>query len=65
MRIKYNDDTELVKEIKAAIKEHNGHCCCESIETTENKCMCTAFKEQFKAGKPGFCHCMLYEIVDD
>lgn len=65
MRVKVNDDKELVAEIRAAIKEHDGHCCCESTKTSENKCMCKAFREQIQRGEPGFCHCMLYEAVEE
>lgn len=65
MKIKVNSDTELVAEIRAAIKAHNGHCCCESTQTSENKCMCKAFREQVANGIPGFCHCMLYEAVEE
>lgn len=65
MKVRVNPDKELVAEIRAAIKAHNGHCCCESVATPENKCMCKAFRDQIDAGTPGFCHCMLYEIVEE
>ena len=61
MRVRVNPDKELVAEIRAAIKDRNGHCCCESIPTPENKCMCEEFKAQINdPDYEGYCHCLLY-----
>ena len=57
MKIKLNDDTELVKEIIQQLKDNQGYCPCRLSKTPETKCMCKEFREQ----DIGICHCGLYE----
>lgn len=63
MKIKLNDDTELVKEIIQQLKDNQGYCPCRLSKTPETKCMCKEFREQYI----GVCHCGLYEkyIVEE
>ena len=62
MKIKLNEDKELVEEIKKALKENDGYCPCRIEKTPYTKCMCKEFREQ---KEPGYCHCGLYykEVV--
>lgn len=65
MKIIENQDKEKVKKIRAQIKKNNGHCCCAIVFNDDNLCMCKEFREQIKKQEPGFCHCGLYQIIDD
>lgn len=61
MKIKLNDDIELVNEIKKQLEENDGYCPCRLQHTPETKCMCKEFREQ----EEGMCHCGLYiKVVD-
>ena len=57
MKIKLNDNFELVQEIKQKIKENDGYCPCQIEKSSETKCICKNFKEQKELGE---CHCGLY-----
>ena len=56
MKVKVNDNKELVDEIRAKLKENNGYCPCSLIKSEDTKCMCKEFREQ----DVGECHCGLY-----
>ena len=56
MRVITNPNKEFVAEIRAKIKENNGHCACAISFNEDNKCICKEFREQ----KIGECHCGLY-----
>lgn len=56
MKIRLNDDTELVKMIRGKLKDNDGFCPCAIDKTPDTKCMCKQFREQEK----GECHCGLY-----
>ena len=60
-----NPDKDFVKEVRAKIKENNGHCACAIVFDDSNICMCKEFKEQIKQGEIGECHCGLYLIVEE
>lgn len=62
MKIKFNSDKDIVKEIKKQVKENDGYCPCQLARTPDTKCMCKAFREQTT---PGACHCGLYIKIDD
>ena len=47
---KVNDDEELVTEIRAAIKENDGYCCCAIKRVPEVKCPCANFRQMLKEG---------------
>lgn len=55
-KIRLNDDTELVADIKQRLKESGGYCPCRIQKIPENKCPCKEFREQ----ESGECHCGLY-----
>ena len=61
MKIRLNEDVDLVKVIKAGLEKSGGYCPCRLQRTEENKCMCKEFKEQIADPEfEGYCHCMLY-----
>ena len=62
MKIKFNPDKDVVKEIKKQLKENDGYCPCQLVKAPETKCMCKAFREQ---NIPGECHCGLYIKVEE
>ena len=57
MKIRLNEDTDLVKEIIQQLRDNDGYCPCRLSKTPETKCMCKEFREQ----DIGICHCGLYE----
>ena len=61
MKIRFNENTEVVERIQEGLKRTGGYCPCRIQRTEENKCMCKEFREQIKDPNfEGFCHCMLY-----
>ncbi len=61
MRIRLNDNAEVVSVIKDGLKAKNGYCPCRMESTDDNKCMCREFREQIAdPAFEGYCHCMLY-----
>lgn len=62
MKIKFNPDKDVVKDIKRQVKENDGYCPCQLVRTPDTKCMCKAFREQTT---PGECHCGLYIKVEE
>lgn len=61
MKIRLNEDQEVVKMIKEGLKAKDGYCPCRLEKTEDNKCMCKEFKEQIADPNfEGYCHCMLY-----
>ena len=62
---KVNDDEELVTEIRTAIKENDGYCCCAIERRPEVKCPCANFRQMLKEGRVGeTCDCGLSQIVE-
>jgi ferredoxin-thioredoxin reductase catalytic subunit len=57
MKVKVNNNAELVAEIRQKLKENEGYCPCRIDKTPENKCMCQEFINQQETGE---CHCGLY-----
>lgn len=61
MKIRFNEDGEVVALIKEGLKKSGGYCPCKMQRTEENKCMCREFREQIADEDfEGYCHCMLY-----
>ena len=61
MKIRFNENKEIVDSIKEGLKRTGGYCPCRLERTEENKCICREFKEQIAdASFEGYCHCMLY-----
>ena len=61
MKVKFNENEEIVKTIKEGLLRTGGYCPCRTQRTEEYKCMCKEFKEQIADPDfEGCCHCMLY-----
>ena len=61
MKIRFNDNQEVVDTVKAGLERTGGYCPCRLERTEENKCMCREFREQIKDPDfEGYCHCLLY-----
>ena len=61
MKVRLNEDKEVVARIKEGLKRTGGYCPCRLARTEENKCMCEEFRNQIKDPDfEGYCHCMLY-----
>lgn len=61
MKIRYNENKEIVETVKKGLKEKDGYCPCRREKTKDTKCMCKEFREQIADPDfEGYCHCMLY-----
>ena len=61
MKIKLNENEEIVKIIKEGLKQSGGYCPCRREKSDENKCICKEFRQQMNDPNfEGYCHCMLY-----
>lgn len=61
MKIRLNEDQEIVASVKEGLKRTGGYCPCRLQRTEENKCMCQEFREQIADENfEGYCHCLLY-----
>lgn len=56
MKVKINDDAELVAKIRKQLADNNGYCPCKLVKNEDTLCMCKEFLEQGL----GECHCGLY-----
>lgn len=61
MKIRFNEDKEVVLAIKEGLRRTGGYCPCKLERSEENKCMCKEFRDQIKDEEyEGYCHCLLY-----
>ncbi len=61
MKIRLNEDKEIVRVIKEGLIQKDGYCPCKLGKAEENKCMCEEFRRQIADPNfEGYCHCMLY-----
>ncbi len=61
MKVRFNENTEIVNIIKEGLEKSGGYCPCRRERTEDNKCICKEFREQIKDPNfEGYCHCMLY-----
>lgn len=61
MKIRFNENDEVVKTVKEGLKRTGGYCPCRLERTEDYKCMCKEFKEQIADPDfEGYCHCLLY-----
>ena len=61
MKLKLNENEEIVKVIRRGLVKKEGHCPCVREETDDTFCICKDFRD--KINDPdfeGYCHCMLY-----
>ena len=61
MKIRLNDDAQVVAKVKAGLERTGGYCPCRVQRTEETRCMCQEFRDQIKDPDfEGYCHCYLY-----
>ena len=61
MKIRLNENKEVVETVKAGLQRTGGYCPCRLERTEDFKCMCREFKEQIADPNfEGYCHCLLY-----
>ena len=61
MRIRLNENKEVVKTVADGLVAKGGYCPCRLERTEDNKCMCKEFRGQIADPEfEGYCHCMLY-----
>ncbi len=61
MKIRLNEDKEIVNTVREGLKKTGGYCPCRLERTEDTKCICKEFKEQVEDPNfSGYCHCLLY-----
>jgi len=61
MKVRFNENQEVVDMVKAGLERTGGYCPCRLDRSEENKCICKEFREQIKDENfEGYCHCLLY-----
>ena len=61
MKIRLNENQEIVNSVKEGLKRTGGYCPCRLQRTEENKCMCKEFRDQIADENfEGYYHCLLY-----
>lgn len=61
MKIRLNENAEIVKTVKEGLRKTGGYCPCIREKSEDTKCMCKEFREKIKDPDfEGYCHCMLY-----
>ena len=61
MKIRFNENKEIVDAIKEGLRQTGGYCPCRLERIEDNKCMCLEFREQIAdENYEGYCHCLLY-----
>lgn len=61
MKIRLNDDAQVVAKVKEGLARTGGYCPCRVQRTEETRCMCQEFRDQIKDPDfEGYCHCYLY-----
>ncbi len=61
MKVRFNENPEVVAAIKDGLEKNDGYCPCRFDRTEDTKCICKEFKEQIADPDfEGYCHCLLY-----
>ena len=61
MKVRFNEDKEIVKQIQEGLKARGGYCPCRLQMNEDTKCMCKEFRDQINDPNfEGYCHCRLY-----
>ena len=61
MKIRLNENEEIVEAVKEGLKKTGGYCPCRFGTKPEYKCMCEEFRAQLAdPNYEGYCHCMLF-----
>ena len=61
MRIRLNEDKQVVSTVREGLIAKGGFCPCRVGKKPEYKCMCEEFRNQIAdPNYEGFCHCKLF-----
>ena len=61
MKIRLNENEDIVKTVKEGLKAKGGYCPCRVGKSEDIKCMCKEFKVHIAdPNSEGYCHCLLY-----
>ena len=61
MRIRLNEDKEIVATVREGLIAKGGYCPCRVGKKPEFKCMCEEFRNQIADPNfEGLCHCKLF-----
>ncbi|MFA5561366.1 MAG: ferredoxin thioredoxin reductase catalytic beta chain [Eubacteriales bacterium] len=61
MKIRYNENPEIVERIREGLKRKDLYCPCRLQRIEDNLCMCKEFRDQIADENfEGYCHCRLY-----
>ena len=61
MKIRYNEDEEIVRTVKEGLAAKGGYCQCVIGKSEDTKCICKEFRKQIADPNfEGYCHCLLY-----
>ena len=61
MKVRFNEDKEIVKAVREGLKAKGGYCPCRLEKTPDTKFICKEFRYQIADPDfEGYCHCMLY-----
>ena len=61
MKVRFNEDKEVVRTVQEGLKAKGGYCPCRIERTMDTKCICKEFRDQIADPDfEGYCHCMLY-----
>ncbi len=61
MKIRLNEDREVVAAVREGLIRKGGYCPCRLGKREEFKCMCQEFREQLRDPEfEGYCHCRLF-----
>ena len=61
MKIRLNEDREIVETVREGLIAKGGYCPCRVGKKAENKCMCEEFRAQLADPNfEGYCHCRLF-----
>ena len=61
MKIRFNEDEEVVARLRAALLKKELYCPCRLQRIEDNRCMCQEVRAQIADPEfEGYCHCMLY-----
>ena len=61
MKIKLNENKEVVDTVKEGLERTGGYCPCMLAKNEDTKCMCKDFREKIDdPDYEGYCPCMLY-----
>ena len=61
MKIKLNENKEVVDTVKEGLERTGGYCPCMLAKNADTKSMCKDFREKIAGpAYEGYCHCMLY-----